>query len=83
MSSPAFTPGGLSAIVTTIVSETVTVPSETVRVNSMSVFSETLGASKVVSTALLSTNVMVSGGVVRPCVVKLILGIGIRDGAVK
>ena len=55
-SSPAFTLGGLFALsvtVTIILSVTSTVPSLTVRVNSMVVSSETLGAVNVVSTAEL------------------------------
>ena len=55
-SSPAFTTGGrfaLSVTVTMVLSETVAVSSLTVRVNSMVVSYETLGAVNVVSTAEL------------------------------
>ena len=50
----------LSVMVTSTVSETETVSSDTARVNSMTVSSETLGAVKEVSTAELSPRDMES-----------------------
>ena len=51
-------PPSLSVTVTSSVSEAVAVPSETVRVNAMTVSEETLGAAKAVSTAFGSAKVM-------------------------